>query len=514
MTLIRWGILSCIVLACTSCYLPAVFLFTDTLLLPKWYLCALSVALLLIFCTWARLRHLKVDTRGLTMAFGRIFLLCTLAECMYVLVQVCTGGVPAMGVAGTFDNPAGLALNLCVAIPLSVQLLENSEGSKWRMACGWVCGMAAVGILCLTKSRTGLLCLAIYGSIYSYRIAECRLFSTHGRHWFRALTVMVALGCSAALLLVKKDSTSGRSFILKRSVMLAMECPFTGHGHGGFEREYMLRQADFFLKNPDSKYAMLADEVRHPMNEFLYLWVNFGMGAAFALVLLMAMPYLLYFQFGIIRMKAVLLPLLPVILFSCLSYPFHYPVAWLILASAPFILWQWKKPYFLYMALLTGCFLIGYILTDAIAEYRWNRAYRHSFGTNRTAVMAEYESLHGYMQRKPLFLYNYAITAYRLHHFQRAYMLIGECTLYWNGYNRELLAGDICRNLQKYEEAIHHYKTAKAMCPVRYAPLEGLYRTYNTIGNEEEREKVAIEIAHGKVKVNSPIIDRIKKTYK
>ena len=514
MRLVRWCILSCVVLACVSCYLPAVPLFTDTLLLPKWYLCALASALLLIACTVARLRHIEVSACRLTATFGHVYLRVTWVECLYVLMLVCIEGVPAAGVAGTFDNPAGLALSLCVAIPLSVRLLEHSKGNKWRKAYGWVCGIAVVGVLGLTKSRTGLLFLAICGSIFLCRIAETRLSAAHGRHWFRTLTVMLALGFCAVLLLVKKDSTSGRVFILERSVALAMESPFTGHGHGGFEREYMLRQADFFLRNPDSEYAMLADEVRHPLNEFLYLWVNYGVGAAFALMLLMATPYLLYFRFGFLRMKAVLLPLLSIILFSCFSYPFHYPVAWLVLASVLSLLWHWKRPCWLYVTPLVGCFLIGYMAMDAIAEYRWNKAYRHTFGPNRTAAMAEYESLHDDMHRNPLFLYNYAMTAYRLRHFQQAYTLAEECSLYWNGYNRELLAGDICRNLQQYGEAVRHYRMAKAMCPVRYAPLEGLYRTFDASDNDEEKENVAEEILNSKVKVNTPTIERIRKTCK
>lgn len=510
MRLLRWGILSCIVLACTSCYLPAVFLFTDTLLLPKWYLCMLSVALLLILYTWAKRQQIEVPTPWLLTTFQRSFLWVSYAECLYVLVLVCTQGVPEAGVTGTFDNPAGLSLNLCVALAIVAQRLKR----KRVKAYGWVCCIVIMAVLLLTKSRTGLLCVTSLGLIYLYRHFLSRHSSVHKRHFLYTLTFIIMAGCCTTLFLKKKDSTSGRTFILKRSIELAMEHPLKGHGRRGFEREYMLRQADFFRKNPNCDYALLADEVHHPLNEFLYLWINFGIGAALGLALLMAMPYFLFFRFRFRQMKIVLLPLLIIIIFSCFSYPFHYPVTWLVLGTVLPLLPRWKMPHGLYMMPLVGCFLIGYIAVDATIEHFWERAYSHSYGSNRATSLTEYENLHGYMLRNPLFLYNYAMTAYRLHHFQRAYMLIGECTLYWNGYNRELLAGDICRNLQKYEEAIHHYKTAKAMCPVRYAPLEGLYRTYNAIGNEEERENVAIEIAHGKVKVNSPTIDRIKNTYK
>jgi Lipid A core - O-antigen ligase and related enzymes len=47
--------------------------------------------------------------------------------------------------------------------------------------------------------------------------------------------------------------------------------PLFGHGIGGFQREYMLYQAEYFKNHPDSNYAMLADIVKHPFNEFLLL---------------------------------------------------------------------------------------------------------------------------------------------------------------------------------------------------------------------------------------------------
>jgi hypothetical protein len=95
----------------------------------------------------------------------------------------------------------------------------------------------------------------------------------------------------------------------------------------------------------------------------------------------------------------------------------------------------------------------------------------------------------------------------------RADRMIAECGEYWNGYNHELLSADICRYRQEYERAIAHYQMAQLMCPVRFAPLEGLYNVYDCMGDTLHRDEVANQIATKRIKVPSAIIERIKSKY-
>ena len=139
-----------------------------------------------------------------------------------------------------------------------------------------VTGMVAAlfaGVLWLTQSRTGLICLALYGIIGLGLVVRRYIRQKLLRWGIYGVTVVVMLaGTSAYVASRKTDSTSGRAFILSRSWELVKEHPIIGHGHRGFEREYMLRQADFFKENPDSEYAVLADEIRHPNN--YHQWVS------------------------------------------------------------------------------------------------------------------------------------------------------------------------------------------------------------------------------------------------
>ena len=52
---------------------------------------------------------------------------------------------------------------------------------------------------------------------------------------------------------------------------------------------------------------------------------------------------------------------------------------------------------------------------------------------------------------------------------------------------------------------------AHAMCPVRFAPLEGLYKVYDTTNDTLQRKEIANQIATKQVKVNSLDIMRIKR---
>ncbi len=91
------------------------------------------------------------------------------------------------------------------------------------------------------------------------------------------ILAVLAVGLAWGISVVKTDSTNGRRFILERSWELVQARPFAGYGPGGFLREYMPRQADYFKAHADSGHAWLASEVYHPLNEFVWVWIEFGL---------------------------------------------------------------------------------------------------------------------------------------------------------------------------------------------------------------------------------------------
>ena len=500
------------------CYLPPIYLFTDAHLLPKWYLCLLGLAVTGMLAAVALWRGKRLELHGEAWSFVcKVFTLTTALECLCVAVCIVREGLRQGGEVGTLDNPAELSLHLCVALPMTGWLVMHSKGRSWRLAYG-AAAMLSAAVLWLTQSRTGLICLALYGIIGLGLVVRRYIHRKLLRWGIYGVAVAAMLaGTSAHVASRKTDSTSGRSFILSRSWELVKEHPIIGHGHRGFEREYMLRQADFFREHPDSEYAVLADEIRHPLNEFLYVWVNYGAAAPVALLLLLLLPLWRWLR-GDRKMSPFLLPMTAMLVFSCFSYPFYYPIAWLTVGVSVLYAirrtlncWQQRKV-FPYLLLVLSLTVIGFTMNDAVHEHGWYRAYRHSF--REDSALMEYEDLYPYFRRNHVFLYSYAMASFKRKDLDRAKVLIDECGPLWSGYNRELLAGDICYYMEEYPDAITHYEMAQAMCPVRFAPLEGLYKVYDATGDTLHLKEIAAQIATKQVKVNSSDVMRIKRLCK
>ena len=67
--------------------------------------------------------------------------------------------------------------------------------------------------------------------------------------------------------------------------------PWMGHGLGSFEAHYMDYQAEYFrIYGQQNRYAMLADNVKHPFNEYMGILLNFG---TIGLLILCAFIFLL-----------------------------------------------------------------------------------------------------------------------------------------------------------------------------------------------------------------------------
>ncbi|WP_321287534.1 O-antigen ligase family protein [uncultured Sunxiuqinia sp.] len=93
------------------------------------------------------------------------------------------------------------------------------------------------------------------------------------------LPIAIALlGGSYLLYQQKKDSANGRLLIWQVSWEMIKDKPLLGHGYRAFQAKYMDHQAIYFKNYPNSRLSILADNVKHPFNEFLKVTVEFGLG--------------------------------------------------------------------------------------------------------------------------------------------------------------------------------------------------------------------------------------------
>ncbi len=491
------------------CFLPIIPFFSDTTLLPKWYA---TLFVLIVWGIYNIRRTPKAETVNLDVNknIGKTLqplLYVALAECFYVIAKIAVCGSSSIGEYGTFDNPAGLAFCLCVTLPL-ISCVPDRE----RPIRGFnvIAAILILHIVILTKSRTGAICIVLYAIEYTYRHLQ--------RTWLK-ITVAIALLCSICsyTYYTKKDSTSGRYFILSRSLEMIIDRPLSGWGCGGFNKQYMSFQGDYFKSHPDSKYAILADEVKHPLNEVILLAVDYGVVVAtVALLFFILISTILWHK----KVSYMIEMSICIGLFSMTSYPFHYPLSWIILfllvyASAKSCAWVkiLKTNNFAAVFQVLLVIFLSLLTIDMYYDIRWNNAYKHSLRVCNHKTLEEYERINTWLRYSGRFLYNYSATAFYALDFVRAYKIAVLCEKQSNTYNLQLLEGDICREGGWYSSAIMHYINAKSMCPSRFSPLEGLYLCYEAKDDSVNMEKIKEEIKRKRVKVASSETLRIKNRF-
>lgn len=264
-----------------SCLLPPMCGYWDAYIAPKWYASgtmALALVLFLIF------RRKEIDGSAMRREVCKAALVALSFEFVCVVVAfVCHGtAIMKVGVCGTFETPGSMAVAVCVLTPPACLALRV----RHRRLC-WLFLLLSLACILVSKSRTGLLALVVLYALWMWRRMSM------WRMWRMACVGVIAVDVLVSVVFLKTDSTRGRWFIAQRTSELIRERPLTGYGHGGFLREYMACQGRYFASHPGDPAARLADEVRHPLCEFLMAWVDYGVLGCIALVALFAAPLLL-----------------------------------------------------------------------------------------------------------------------------------------------------------------------------------------------------------------------------
>ena len=158
-------------------------------------------------------------------------------------------------ITGTFDNPTLYAMAVSLSVPALLYFLNcNNKIVRYLI---YICFAVLFVAIVLSESRTGILCMCMAGLFQLKRICKINF------RYFAGICAILITLLLLFMLCSKKDSTTGRSFILSQSFEMIKDKPF-GWGQNGFAKHYMDYQADFFRQNSDEKYAYLADNIRHP----------------------------------------------------------------------------------------------------------------------------------------------------------------------------------------------------------------------------------------------------------
>ena len=295
-----------------------------------------------------------------------------------------------------------------------------------------------------------------------------------------------------------------------------------GHGLGSFEAHYMDYQAEYFrIYGQQNRYAMLADNVKHPFNEYMGILLNFGIIGLLILCVFIFLLIYCYKRNSTIEKKIALYTLISIGIFSLFSYPFTYPFTWiitflsvLIIIREPievFFTVSWRKN--IACAFVIVCSMIGiYKLVERTqAELEWGRISKLTFSDSYNEALPVYEELEKVLVDDPYFLYNYAAVLLEKKQYNKSLEIALQCRKYWADYDLELVIGENYQQLNKLKLAEKYYNSASMMCPSRFLPLYKLFHLYKTNG-EKERSFAMAEIVISKpMKIKTATIRMMKR---
>ena len=489
---------------------------TDTHILPKWLytLCALAIIVIVESFRLLKGKRTKLNERGI---FAFVLVLC-FCQSVYAIAQF-IGLLPSpfsFQVIGSFDNPAGLSACLNTGVPCCFYFLNTDIRSKIRWIAGGCLLLIVVGLL-LSGSRAGLLAAIIVSLCWGYRFLK--------KKYVRIIVAALSIGLLVGMYFVKKDSANGRLLMLQCGWEMIKERPITGYGTNGVAAHYMDYQAQWLSEHPDSRLCMLADNVKHVFNEYLAIGIRYGLVGIFILIGFIFLSIYSYRKSPSEEGRCAMLSLIGIAVLACFSYPFTYPFTWLVLLLDAYILFRrafsspvvrnnTKRCLLVTCVLIASCILLLKVVLRIDAELKWAKVAQISLTENKEDIFSGYQNLMQILGREPYFLYNYAAELYIAQHYEEALDLAKRCRIYWADYDLELLQGDIFYKLGRYEEAERHYLLASQMCPVRFIPLYKLYTLYQAKGETEKINDMGNIILSKPVKVNSIMIQSIKKQIK
>lgn len=489
--------------------------FTDPYILTKWLITILVILGIGIYCF---IRILMGKALRVNMSFiGISIVLVCCIEAIYGLSQYFNILSTTVGykVTGSFDNPAGFAACLCTSIPFSIFLIQNNR--MYIKCIGWFLVAIFVLSIVLSQSRAGIISVSILCFIY--------LYNKWNKQKLRKLFLL--LGMVALIICcywMKKDSADGRLLIWQCGINMAKKSPLIGHGIGSFEAHYMDYQADYFRNNQESRYSMLANNVKQPFNEYLGVLLNFGVLGLLLLFSLIGLLIYCYKKNPNTEKRVALYSLISIGVFSLFSYPFTYPFTWIILFLCIFIIAKehikcllnlyWARYIICFLAL--GGSVIGiYKIAERIRNEReWGKVAAFALCNDNESTLLHYEKLKEYFADNPYFLYNYAAVLLENKEYKESLQVALQCRRYWADYDLEIIIGENYQNLNEIRLAEKYYYNASFMCPSRFLPFYKLLSLYKENGKNERMLTVADNIINKPMKFKTPTIVMMKREAK
>ena len=459
---------------------------------------------------------LKRDYLSSTHAVLMSFFCVGILEIVCALLQL--GGLfpvinPYYHFTGSFDNPAVFAMFMSFCLPIGMYFTARST-AVCRLVWG-VLTFCMGAFLILSASRTGI--LAGICSAFIMWMPKLGVIKDYRFNRKRIILLWVALALLAGVLYwCKQDSADGRLLAWKVSANMIADRPFLGWGNNGFDAFYMPYQADYFMRNPESSFLLLADNLSHPFNEFLWFTVQYGIAGLILLLLMLGWILKNVFK-GCDKQKKLWISLyFALAIWAMFSYPFHIPFVWLVIAYLLSVSLFPVFARFRFVRPLAFCaLLVAFLYSVPMAvsyknEVHWVKVQEKALMGETLDMLPQYAELYKDLKDDGAFLYNYGAELHFARHYNEALKILQECASKYNDYNVQMLMASCYQHLGQPQMSIEKYRYANRMVPNRFLPLYHEMRIYRENGDSVNACEVARTIMNKPVKIKkSAAVKRI-----
>ena len=503
-------------------FLGSVFLtsekFVDTLESIKFYFTVLTV-LTGIFFLFFQSSGIKSGIRKMfSVNVIKGLYLIGLIQAVYGILQyieIYPSHHKAFAVTGSFENPAGFAAILSLLFPIGIYWCIRSK--RWEQRIVFFSAGLIFFSMILTGSRTGLLAAVI--SLVLILCLEYQVFAKIRIGWYFYVTMTVAvLFLTIGVFFLyqwKQDSVNGRLLVWKVSAEMIKDKPILGFGHKGFQANYMDYQSRYFERNPQSKLGQLADNVKHPFNEFIKITVDYGIVGLLSILLLLIFIFLKLYN-KVHLLKPVLLgSYISFIILCCFSYPLQYVSVWILLGYFILSLFCEQLPDkrlspLIYFPIMAGyLWLFAFFFKRMNHEMEWKNIAVKSLQGQTRQMLRNYGELYQDMKWNEYFLYNYGAELHFAGQYRQSMAVFHECQKKYNDYDLQMLLADNHYHLGDTVKALQIYQYAGNMIPCRFLPLYHRMEIYKENRNTSKAMEMAQKIVQKPIKMRSATVNFI-----
>lgn len=413
-------------------------------------------------------------------------------------------------ITGSFDNPAGYAIALAACLPFTLHTTYKLK--RYGQIYAIIMVMVTIGGILLSGSRTGIVAM---GTALTISLLHHIPWNKRIKRQLFIGSIAVGIFVIIVLYFVRKDSADGRLLVWRCTWELIKEKPLTGHGAGSFGGQYMPAQAHYLSEHPNKRHNWLAENIKHPFNEYLKLWVEYG-AIGLIIILLGIIKTLKQEQKENEICFVARLGIITIGVCGLFSYPLNYPSICCLLAMNGGLLTSnkmrrdinnnWVK----LIGIPTSIVLFTFVSYWQRMEQRWYQTSQLAL-KETMEVLPIYKQLYVFMRKNPLFLYNYGAELHVRGLWKEAATKLESCAHQLNDSDVQLLLAECYIGMGDAQRAEACLILASQMFPNLFIPEYRLVELYRSLGRENEAIKMAKRLLGKPVKVRSYVIEKIQK---